>query len=395
LRLSPLGRATDLLSRPGLVDTILRAYPTLAVGDSPLTELDVYGAFWTRIVLASGPTASRSGREQAAVQTARAILLTTPPGPAAEPGAIDALRRDGILAPYSTFAHRDTFATDLYLDFATARLLTTDGLGLLTSAPRPRWALRATRLAIQARLAADGAAALPAIRSELAAVAAAHGKRWSQLTDEAILGHPAAGTILTQLWPTLAAEPPALHELLTTAARLHCPNGAAVATPRGQPAARPNPALDALAPLVDLLVAHDGEVTAVGGDVRTEYSDLLLAFLRGASWHQFPALKGAISWFRAPAASARCGGTRDRAAAVVVGEWWSGLLFAVGRGAGWLFVLGSWRLVGEAPRRAQCRAGWLQAACWYSWMSPPSTSMRSMCCAGRAPAVGSAPVAAR
>jgi len=282
-------RAADLLSRPGVIDTILRAHPHAAEAtSSPLTELDVYQAFWKRVVLAKSTAASSNGREQAALEVSRSILL---PGPAAaphEPGAVDALRLDGILAPYSAFSAGDTFATDLYLDFAAARLLTIEGLGLLVTAARPRWAMRATRLAIQARLAYEGAAALPAIRTALAEIADVHGARWSDLADEGILGHPNAAALLADLWPTLASNPDLVLALIKTAARLYCPGGAAISTPRGPRVARPNPALDALTSLVDLLLEHDAEVIDLSRDVRVAYNGLLLAYLRGSSWHQYP-----------------------------------------------------------------------------------------------------------
>jgi hypothetical protein len=281
-------RAADLLSRPGIVDTILRDPHAVAATSSPLTELDVYDAFWKRAVLAKGTTASSSGREQAALAVARSILLPGPATVPSEPRAVDALRLDGILAHYSVFSAGEAFATDLYLDFATARLLTKEGLGLLVTAERPRWAMRATRLAIQARLAHEGAAALPAIRNALAEITDVHGARWSDLADEGILGHPAAATLLADLWPAVATDPDAVLSLIRTATWLYCPGGAAVSTPRGPRSGRPNAALDALAPLAGLLCAHDTEVIGLGRKVRVAYDDLLLAYLRGASWHKFP-----------------------------------------------------------------------------------------------------------
>jgi len=282
-------RAADLLSRPGVVDTILRAHPHAAEAtSSPLTELDVYQAFWKRIVLAKGTAASSNGREQAALEVSRSILLPGLATASNESSAVDALRLDGILAPYSAFSAGDTFATDLYLDFATARLLTTEDLGLMLTVARPRWAMRATRLAIQARLAHEGATALPTIRTALAEIADVHGARWSDLADEGILGHPDAATLLADLWPTLASDPDPVLALIKTAARLYYPGAAAISKPRGPRVARPNPALDALTPLVDLLLEHDAEVIDLSCDVHVAYNELLLAYLRGSSWHQYP-----------------------------------------------------------------------------------------------------------
>ena len=282
-------RAHDLLSRLGLVNAVLRSVPSVAADrGAPFTELNVFDRYWKGVVAVRRDGASAAGRDQAAVALARKMLRPDSGSEPREPGAVDSLRLDGVVASASPFSATATFATDLDLDFATARLLITDGLGLLADAPRPRAAMRAARLAIQARLATEGATALGVVRTELAAVASAHGTRWNDLADEAILGHPAAADLLTSLWPTLAANPQALAALIGTAKHLYYPRDAATGTPRGPRTRRPNPATEAIRPLVDLLAAHDAELINSPRKVREAYGELLVAYLRGVSWHRWP-----------------------------------------------------------------------------------------------------------
>jgi hypothetical protein len=222
--------AVGLLSRPGLIDAVLRSGAPAGSPDDALTELDVFIRYWSRLVDVAQSGASARGRAEAAVAIARDTLAGPAAGrsPISEPGAIDSLRLDGILAAASPLAAADTFAGDLDLDFATARFLIIAGLGPLNDAPRPRRAMRATRLAIQARLNAGGAAAeLADIRTDLAEIGANHGVRWAELADEAVLGHPAASAILTELWPSLHDDPAALSHLLETAQRLQHPEAVA------------------------------------------------------------------------------------------------------------------------------------------------------------------------
>jgi len=282
-------RAHDLLSRLGLVDAVLRSAPSVTADPgAPFTELNVFDRYWKGAVAVRRDGASAAGREQAAIALARKMLRPDGGSEPREPGAVDSLRLDGVVASASPFSATATFATDLDLDFATARLLITDGLGLLEDAPRPRAAMRAARLAIQARLASEGVTALGVVRTELAAVASAHGTRWNDLADEAILGHPAAADLLTSLWPRLAADPQALAALIGTAKRLYYPRDAATGTPRGPRTRRPNPATEAIRPLVDLLAAHDAELISSPRKVREAYGEILVAYLRGVSWHRWP-----------------------------------------------------------------------------------------------------------
>lgn len=199
--------AVGLIARPGLIDAVLRSGPPTGPPGQALTELDVFTRYWSRLVEVPRPGASARGRADSAITFARDILA----GPVVatiqilEPGAIDSLRLDGILTSASPLVARDQFATDLDLEFATARCLIVGGLDQLRTSPRPRRAMRATRLAIQAQLTPGAVSAtLADIRLTLDAIGADHGVRWTELADEALLGHPAAYAIVTELWSSLS-----------------------------------------------------------------------------------------------------------------------------------------------------------------------------------------------
>jgi hypothetical protein len=300
--------AAALIARPGLIDAVLRSGPPMGLPGQALTELDVFARYWSRLVEIPRTGASARGRADAAITVARDVLA----GPAAatgqilEPGAIDSLRLDGILATASPLVARDQFATDLDLDFATARCLIVSGLDQLKTSPRPRRAMRATRLAIQAQLTPGTVpATLADIRLSLDAIGADHGIRWTELADEALIGHSGAYDIVTELWASLSANPAALQRLLAAAERLYHPEGVAVVGPIGRRGDRPNPATDALGSLVRALVSHDAELMQASRDVRDGYGHLLIAYLRGVSWNEWPAFHSDILAAIAAACAAR------------------------------------------------------------------------------------------
>jgi glycerophosphoryl diester phosphodiesterase len=106
----------------------------------------------------------------------------------------------------SAWSPEDEFASDLVRDLAIARLLITSGWHLLDQAGAPRWALRAARLACQARLAAADAGSelerttIQAVFDELAKE---HGSRWAEVPMEALLTLGNAQDALTRAWPAL------------------------------------------------------------------------------------------------------------------------------------------------------------------------------------------------
>ncbi|GAB2767516.1 hypothetical protein GCM10027020_20340 [Nocardioides salsibiostraticola] len=282
-------RASDLLSRVGLVAAIVRSgarSPAPGDPETPATELEIFSRYWERVVMVRRGDASAAGRADAAVEAARRRHRPDLARSAVDGRAMDSLRSDGVLAPVSAFSAADSFATDLDLDFATVRLLLLEGLHFLVGAVQPRSALRAARLAAQARLADQGYASLPGIRYELERIAATHGQRWVELAEEVLLGHPESPRLLEEAWRTFETDLAGLKRLMTTARRLHYPNGYAHST--RHTSSRPNPHTEALRPLVDLLTRHEADLATFGSDARRSYDDLVLAYLRGLAAHQWP-----------------------------------------------------------------------------------------------------------
>jgi hypothetical protein len=208
-------RATWLLGRPGLVDLLLRAGAAGDLPAGPLCEADVFAAVWHHLVRhgevrePGGP--SPDAREQAMVALARRRLLPTGPGDPPDPGALPALRSDGLLRPAgltSAWDPGDRFASDLVTDLSVARLLITGGWQLLADAGAPRWALRAARLACQATIAAaaDGSEqARAGLQAAFGQIAEQAGPRWAEVPVEALLTSGTAHQALTRAWPALLA----------------------------------------------------------------------------------------------------------------------------------------------------------------------------------------------
>lgn len=140
-------------------------------------------------------------RDAAAVATARRALRL--PGPPPLAAAAASLRSDGVLrAPANpALATGDEFATDLLRDFAVCRLFLVDGLGPLADADAPRWAIRAVRLACQARLLPAGrAASWRELRDAFASLAEAAGDRWAEVPVEALLTLGDAQQAISDVW---------------------------------------------------------------------------------------------------------------------------------------------------------------------------------------------------
>ncbi len=286
-------RAHELLSRPGITDIIL-ATSQLAVdagtsaGD--LTELEVFRHYWERVIQVPRGPAAATGRDSAAVSVARRRLRPDLPPTGAETAAIDSLRSDGVLATASALSATDEFRRDIDLDFATVRLLLIDGFAPVVDAVHPRWALRAARIAVQGRLAADGAASVPDLRRALGPVAVAHGDRWNELIDEAILTHPDAHALLETLWPELAADRPHLKAMLEAAERLFVASDDATYRERvAHSPLRAGMTVEALQPLIEVLAVHDDDVLDSDSTIRGSALRLLRAYQRNVRREGWPA----------------------------------------------------------------------------------------------------------
>lgn len=222
IRFSTDAQAEWLVGRPGLVDVLLRA-GTVTETSTLLSEADVFGAVWNGLVrngeeyLPGG--VSPDDREEAVLAVARRALKL-PDGTPAGKGALPRLRSDAVLrAPANpAFATGDEFATDLMRDFALCRLFLTSGWEPLIKAKAPRWAIRAVRLACQAKLlAGDQATAWRELRREFQQVGQDEGERWTEVPIEALLTLGNAQSAIENVWDDLAADD---HRGLKTLLRL-------------------------------------------------------------------------------------------------------------------------------------------------------------------------------
>jgi hypothetical protein len=206
-------RAAWLLARPGLVDLLLRADAVRGLPTGPLAESDVFVAIWAELVR-NREERTRSGampdeREHVLLELARRRLI---PGSTASPtdgAALASLRSDGLLrrrdgaAPWQP----DDFSGDLIRDFSLAGLFDREGFDLVDTATAPRWAIRATRLAVQARLlrALDFDNAWNREQGSFDGLARTYGARWADVPWESLLD-PRAVTLLPSLWSSLIAN---------------------------------------------------------------------------------------------------------------------------------------------------------------------------------------------
>jgi hypothetical protein len=214
-RLAAEPRAVWLLGRPGLVDLLLRGGAAGSLPEGPLCEADVFAAIWHQLVRHAevrepgGP--SPDAREQALVALARRRLLPGEPGDPPDLTSLPSLRSDGLLRPAgatSAWNPDEEFASDLVADLAVARLLITGGWQLLSRGGAPRWALRAARLACQAKIvgAGDGSEqARSGLNATFDEIAEQAGQRWAEIPDEALLTIGAGRQAMARAWPALLA----------------------------------------------------------------------------------------------------------------------------------------------------------------------------------------------
>jgi hypothetical protein len=280
-RLSEEPRDAWLLGRLGLVDLLLRAGAALDLPVGPLSEAHVFAAIWERLVRHGEATGlgepSPDSRERALTSLARRLLV---PGTGMENAeALPSLRSDGLLlpaGPTAAWAAGDQFASDLIRDLSVAKLLISEGWSALEEAGAPRWALRAVRLACQARLIESGDAigdARRELESVFADLASRHGERWAEVPLEAMLTLGTAREVLREAWPELMANDQAgLRTLLRLALQRYTKLGV------GDPGI--------LAPLVELSFCGDDDLGQLdrygrGGRIGETIRELVLAWLLG------------------------------------------------------------------------------------------------------------------
>ncbi|MFI6082524.1 hypothetical protein ACIBBB_16360 [Streptomyces sp. NPDC051217] len=189
----------SLLRRPVVLDLLAR---TGAEPDRSLGEWECLDLVWSRMVRGDGRpgVGSAEAREQTLLAVAAAIMELPEgrrPGPGIDAAAVDALRRDHLLAPPSRYQNQPDFAHDEVRRYATAILLVRgqSPTDLLQAAGAPRWALSAATLACKGLLKAPGARPVRKfieLRSQFDEFAAARGIRWSDVPVEAVLETPFA-----------------------------------------------------------------------------------------------------------------------------------------------------------------------------------------------------------
>lgn len=280
-RISEEPSATWLLARPGLLDLLLGGGGAGDLPAGPLSEAEVFDVAWRQRVRRGESHEpgfpSPDARDRAMVALARQLLVPDAHGVRPDADALPSLRSDGLLLPLgptSAWAAGDQFASDLIRDLAVARLLITDGWGVLDAADAPRWALRAVRLACQAKLAAatDTEAVRVVMQATFDDLARRHGARWAEVPLEAILTLGSARDALTNAQPQVVADDGALLRiLLRLALQRYTEYGF------GDPIV--------LSPLVELAFCADngpgpGERHGRGG-TGEQIRELLLAWLRG------------------------------------------------------------------------------------------------------------------
>ncbi|MEU0694786.1 hypothetical protein ABZ349_12490 [Streptomyces niveus] len=189
----------SLLRRPVVLDLLAR---TGAEPDGSLGEWECLDLVWSRIVRGDGRPGV--GLAEAREQTLLAVAAETMklpedrrPGAGVDAAAVDALRRDHLLAPPSRYRNQPDFAHDEVRRYATAILLVRgqSPIELLQAAGAPRWALSAATLACEGLLKAPDARPVRKfieLRSQFEVFAAARGPRWTDVPVEAILETPFA-----------------------------------------------------------------------------------------------------------------------------------------------------------------------------------------------------------
>jgi hypothetical protein len=216
-RLSQEPRTNWLLRRIGLVELLLKAAERWSsLPETLSSEAEVFATVWSSLVRQDerieGGVAP-DDRENALIEVARQLLSTNSSASSQGGSALASLRSDGILVSRGRSAAWDSgdrFASDVLRDFALTRLLLRHGLAVLADLSAPRWAVRATRLLAQARLAREATStfmhAWAEVQSDFAALASEHGARWAELPWEALLTAGWAPRALHELTPALVGD---------------------------------------------------------------------------------------------------------------------------------------------------------------------------------------------
>jgi hypothetical protein len=184
----------SLLRRPVVLDLLARTGVQL---EGTLSEWDALDLVWTRVIRGEGRPAAGSAEARAQTLLALAAIAMRLPAelrPAAgiDPGAVDALRRDHLLAPANPYREAPEFAHDEVRRYATAILLVraADMTELLQASPVPRSGMSAATLACRGVFrdtASQPERKFLDVLANFRAFAAEHGARWADVPVEAAL----------------------------------------------------------------------------------------------------------------------------------------------------------------------------------------------------------------
>lgn len=265
-------RSRQVVSRIGVAALLVQSEQGADVGAS-LSEAVVMRRVWTGVILgreASKLDASSDDRAAATEAAARQALgiraFAAPFG-----HALERLRLDGILGrPPADAPWEDglQFADDAIRDLAVAWVLLKDDFAPLRSSA-PKWALRAARIAAQARLenAGDAGVELDRLQALFNSVASSSGDRWSEIPTEALVTVRSPHVTLQAAGGWLLADHSRMQRLLRVLRQRH------------------KIAFDALDPVVatpvlDLIADRVGEFSRYS-DVGRDSEKALLRWLEG------------------------------------------------------------------------------------------------------------------
>ncbi|WP_198947325.1 hypothetical protein [Cellulosimicrobium sp. KWT-B] len=189
----------SLLRRPVVLDLLARTGVKL---EGTLSEWDALNLVWTAVVRGEGRpgVGSAEARAQTLLAVAAAAMhlpAELRPSAGIDFEAVDALRRDHLLAPANPYREAPEFAHDEIRRYATAILLVraADMTGVLDASAVPRLAMSAATLACKGLFKDIGKK--PDVRfvhllSQFKAFAAKHGARWADVPVEAVMETPDA-----------------------------------------------------------------------------------------------------------------------------------------------------------------------------------------------------------
>ncbi|WP_202637497.1 hypothetical protein [Rhodococcus ruber] len=189
----------SLLRRPVVLDLLARTGVKL---EGALSEWDVLNLVWTNVVRGEGHPGAGSAEARARTLLAvAAAAMQLPaelrPSAGIDPEAVDALRRDHLLAPANPYREAPEFAHDEVRRYATTILLVraADMTEVLEVSAILRLAMSAATLACKGLFKDTGKQ--PDRRfldlfAQFQAFAAKHGARWADVPVEAVLETPDA-----------------------------------------------------------------------------------------------------------------------------------------------------------------------------------------------------------